>query len=229
MYAVSERRFWYTGSTEDLPPQIEQAIEEYVDQSYTKSLAVVPLRKPELAAAAAQPNVGGVESEQAHQGEIVGALIVEQIESEIPREILAPRLDMVYEHSTRAISNALEHHNLFLMPVWRAIGKSRVIVQGRNLPKTVIITLGVRGAFVSSEGIQELMPAFKTKAVDTTAAGDVFNGALAVGLAERLGLRAAVQFANAAAAISVTRLGAQPSAPKRKEITLQLQRFGRSR
>ncbi|HEX5223093.1 MAG TPA: ribokinase [Verrucomicrobiae bacterium] len=95
--------------------------------------------------------------------------------------------------------------------------------------KTVIITLGSRGAFVSNENIQELTPAFKTKAVDTTAAGDVFNGALAVGLAERLGLRAAVQFANAAAAISVTRLGAQPSAPKRKEITLQLQRSGRSR
>jgi len=84
--------------------------------------------------------------------------------------------------------------------------------------KTVIITLGDRGAFISSETIHELMPAFESEAVDTTAAGDVFNGALAVGLAERLGLRAAVQFANAAAAISVTRLGAQPSAPKRKEI-----------
>ncbi len=83
---------------------------------------------------------------------------------------------------------------------------------------TVIITLGAQGAFLSSDGIEELIPAFRTRAVDSTAAGDVFNGALAVGLAERLGLRAAVRFANAAAAISVTRLGAQPSAPKRKEI-----------
>lgn len=130
---------WYLGSTEELPPQIEQAIEEYVDQSYTKSLAVVPLRKP-TADAAPQPTLGGAEGDNAHQGEIVGALIVEQIESEIPREILAPRLEMLYEHSSRAISNALEHNNLFLMPVWRTIGKSRVIVQGRNLPKTVTIT-----------------------------------------------------------------------------------------
>lgn len=84
--------------------------------------------------------------------------------------------------------------------------------------KTVIITLGARGAFVSSEGFQEIMPAFQARAVDTTAAGDVFNGALAVALAERLDLRAAVRFANAAAAISVTRLGAQPSTPTRKEI-----------
>jgi len=134
---------WYSGTTDDLPPQIEQAIEEYVDQSYTKSLAVVPLRKPKAADANQQPTVALTESEQAHQGPIVGALIVEQIESEIPREILAPRLDMVYEHSTRAIANALEHHNLFLMPVWRTLGKSRVIVQGRNLPKTVLITAAV--------------------------------------------------------------------------------------
>jgi ribokinase len=88
--------------------------------------------------------------------------------------------------------------------------------------KTVIITLGARGALLSGDGIQELLPAPRTKAVDTTAAGDVFNGALAVGLAERRGLRAAVQFANAAAALSVTRLGAQPSAPRRKEIERHL-------
>jgi ribokinase len=56
------------------------------------------------------------------------------------------------------------------------------------------------------------------RAVDTTAAGDVFNGALAVALAEGQTLEQAVRFANAAAAISVTRMGAQPSAPKRKEI-----------
>jgi ribokinase len=56
------------------------------------------------------------------------------------------------------------------------------------------------------------------KAVDTTGAGDVFNGALAVALAEEQPLIDAVRFANAAAAISVTRLGAQPSAPSRREV-----------
>lgn len=133
---------WYAGSTEDMPPQIEEAIEGYVDQSYTKSLAVIPLRKPQIENAAPQP--GTSEGEQAaHRGPIVGALIVEQIESEIPREILAPRLDMVYEHSSRALSNALEHNSLFLMPVWRAIGHSKVMVQGRNLPRTALIGGGV--------------------------------------------------------------------------------------
>lgn len=84
--------------------------------------------------------------------------------------------------------------------------------------QTVIITLGAKGALVVNEQGHDLVPGFKVKPVDTTAAGDVFNGALAVALAEGLELRAAVRFANAAAAISVTRMGAQPSIPERKQI-----------
>jgi ribokinase len=84
--------------------------------------------------------------------------------------------------------------------------------------QTVIITLGARGAFVATMDQQTLVPGFKVKAVDTTAAGDVFNGAVAVALAEGRPLLEAVRFANAAAAISVTRLGAQSSAPRRREV-----------
>lgn len=84
--------------------------------------------------------------------------------------------------------------------------------------RTVVITLGVEGCLVASAGTSDLVPAFRVKAVDTTAAGDVFNGSLAVALAEKKPLPDAVRFANAAAAISVTRLGAQPSAPHRNEI-----------
>jgi ribokinase len=84
--------------------------------------------------------------------------------------------------------------------------------------ETVIITLGPRGAFVAAAQCRKLIPGFKMQAVDTTAAGDVFNGALAVALGEDQALEKAVRFANAAAGISVTRMGAQPSAPKRKEI-----------
>jgi ribokinase len=82
----------------------------------------------------------------------------------------------------------------------------------------VILTLGSRGAYVFESDSGELVPGFEVQAVDTTAAGDVFNGSLAVGLAEGLPLARAVRFANAAAALSVTRLGAQPSAPTRSEI-----------
>ena len=84
--------------------------------------------------------------------------------------------------------------------------------------QTVIITLGARGAFIAGAGGNQLVPGFKVKAVDTTAAGDIFNGALAVALAEGQPLAGAVRFANAAAALSVTKLGAQPSAPLRRDI-----------
>ena len=90
--------------------------------------------------------------------------------------------------------------------------------------QTVILTLGARGAFVANGNDRQLVPGFKVKAVDTTAAGDIFNGALAAALAEGKPLSEAVRFANAAAAISVTRLGAQPSAPARKEIEKLAQR-----
>jgi len=88
--------------------------------------------------------------------------------------------------------------------------------------QTVVITLGARGAFVASSEIYQMVAGFKVKPVDTTAAGDVFNGALAVALTQGTTLLEAVRFANAAGALSTTRFGAQPSAPKRSEILKML-------
>ncbi len=84
--------------------------------------------------------------------------------------------------------------------------------------KNVIITMGAAGAYVKSESFTGIVPGVNVKAVDTTAAGDVFNGALAVALAEGKDLNEAAAFANKAASISVTRMGAQASAPYRNEI-----------
>jgi ribokinase len=85
----------------------------------------------------------------------------------------------------------------------------------------VLITLGPRGAYVFSDELKRLIPAPKVHAIDTTAAGDTFNGALAVALTRSLGLGDAVAFANSAASISVTRRGAQSSMPFAEEITAQ--------
>jgi ribokinase len=82
----------------------------------------------------------------------------------------------------------------------------------------VIVTIGRKGALILDSSGSELVGGFKVHAVDTTAAGDIFNGALAVALTEKKNIWEAVKFANAAAALSVTRLGAQPSAPNRSDI-----------
>ncbi|WP_024872555.1 ribokinase [Tolumonas lignilytica] len=84
--------------------------------------------------------------------------------------------------------------------------------------KVVLITLGAKGVFLSENGVGELIPGFSVRAVDTTAAGDTFNGALVTRWLEGRPIREAIRFAHAAAAISVTRKGAQPSVPTRQEV-----------
>ena len=78
---------------------------------------------------------------------------------------------------------------------------------------TVVVTLGERGAFLSANGTTRIIPTERVRAVDTTAAGDVFNGYLAAGIAGGHSLVDSIQRANRAAAVSVTRRGAQPSIP----------------
>lgn len=89
--------------------------------------------------------------------------------------------------------------------------------------RRVILTLGRAGAMIHEDGVVSEIGTFPVKAVDTTAAGDTFCGALGVALLEGRSLFAAVRFATAAAAISVTRFGAQPSIPARSEIDRFLQ------
>ena len=82
----------------------------------------------------------------------------------------------------------------------------------------VVVTLGEQGAYYQGPEAAFHTPAFPVNTVDTTAAGDVFCGALAVGLTERMPRAEALRFATAAAALAVTRLGAQPSIPHRAAI-----------
>lgn len=91
---------------------------------------------------------------------------------------------------------------------------------------TVIITLGSRGVWASVKGEGRRVPGFKVQAIDTIAAGDTFNGALMTALLENTPLAEALRFAHAAAAIAVTRKGAQPSVPWREEIDEFLRQQG---
>lgn len=94
-------------------------------------------------------------------------------------------------------------------------GAEFLMAKGIN---TVIITLGAKGIYLATKDIRKFIPSFKVDAVDTTAAGDVFNGAFVTALAEDKSLIEAAIFGNAASALSVTKAGAQPSIPLRAEI-----------
>ncbi len=91
-------------------------------------------------------------------------------------------------------------------------------------PSTVILKMGHLGVVVATAQGSQRVPSFPVQAVDSTAAGDTFNGAFAVALTEGKSVVEAARFANAAAAISVTRHGAQSSIPKRGEVEDLLRR-----
>ena len=133
---ASEEPVWYTGDTSNLPPQVEDAMQEYVDESHSKTVAVLPLKRP-------QP-VGEEEEDPDKRPKPeppIGALIVEQIEDVRVPQKMVQRVEVVCEHSSIALANSLEHNNLFLMPLWRTLGKVRWIVKGRTLPKTVGVVI----------------------------------------------------------------------------------------
>jgi ribokinase len=95
----------------------------------------------------------------------------------------------------------------------------RLLTQG---PEGILLKMGARGAYLATEAIEEQLDAIAVTAVDTTAAGDAFNGAFAVGLLLGRNPVESARFAAAAAALSVTRAGAQPSMPLLREVEQML-------
>jgi hypothetical protein len=141
---------WYDGTSEDLPPQIEEAVEDYVDQSHGRTIAVLPIYRPEKTIEGDVLTSRNVSPEARQRGPAIGALIVEQIETQLTRQQLEGRVDLVYEHSCRALSNSMTHSGIFLMPVWRFLDRILWIFRGTALPKTVSIMALAAGAIVAS-------------------------------------------------------------------------------
>ena len=99
------------------------------------------------------------------------------------------------------------------------LGEERIIDKLLAMgAKTVILTLGKKGCLVKSNTLNEHIPAFEVETLDSTAAGDTFCGALVAQLSKGVAIVEAIRFATAAAAICVTRIGAQPSIPKENDI-----------
>jgi ribokinase len=130
---------------------------------------------------------------------------------DLPAELLS-RLDIITPNKTEAeMLSGIKVNNI------ENAKKAAKAIHEKGV-KNVVVTMGPLGAVICQLGKMQVVPAPKANAIDSTAAGDVFNGALAVALSEDKSLTDAVKFACEAAAISVTRLGAQSSIPYRNEL-----------
>lgn len=138
---------------------------------------------------------------------------------DIPRE-LYPLIDIM-------TPNQLEASQLVGFPVdgQETARQASAELQQRGV-STVMVKLGDRGVFCATSEETFFVPAFSVQAVDTVAAGDAFNGALAVALAQGRSLREAVVWGSAAGALSATKAGAQPSLPDRKTFEAFLKERG---
>ncbi|MCA9103059.1 MAG: HlyD family efflux transporter periplasmic adaptor subunit [Pirellulales bacterium] len=128
---------WYTGDTTNMAPQVEDAVQEYVDDTHSKMVAVLPL----LRGMSLEEQED--EDSKHKRPEAVGALIIEQIEDARLRDGTKQRVQVVCDHSATAMANAIDYHSLFLMPLWRALGRMTWIVRARTLPKTLAVVLAV--------------------------------------------------------------------------------------
>ncbi len=132
---------WYQGDTTNLSPQVEKAVNAYVDESHTKRLAVLPLRE-------ADPHADDPNRPKRREN-MLGAIVIEQLVDGRAPDGLMQRVDVVRRHSSTALTNAQSHEHLFLLPLWRLIGKSRVMFAARNLPKTILAAI-VLGALIAA-------------------------------------------------------------------------------
>ena len=132
---------WYTGDTQNLAPQVEKAVNEYVDESHTKQIAVLPLREYD-------PHADDKTRDKKREN-MLGAIVIEQLVDSRAPDGLMQRVDVVRRHSATALTNAQSHEGLFLLPVWRFIGKSRVLVTARNLPKTILASIALLAAVIA--------------------------------------------------------------------------------
>ena len=136
---------WYTGDASNLAPQVEKTVEEYVDESHTKMVAVFPLTRQKLS----DTDQEYEDPDKRDKAEApFGALIVEQIEDSRIPERTRKRIEIVADHACSAMGNSIDYNSIFLMPLWRLIGKSKLLFTARMLPKTITVSVLVLALIV---------------------------------------------------------------------------------
>ena len=137
---------WHPDPAQELPPQIEEELEHYIDESHATALAIIPLEKPRPTPVVKPGGVDAVAVARAEAPigtapEPIGALVAEWFSSSSFDPGKKARVDLVAEHGKVAISNALTHTGLPFYGLIDLMGKSRVLTTARNLPRTVLAGL----------------------------------------------------------------------------------------
>jgi hypothetical protein len=142
---------WYFGDGTGLAPRLEKRINEHVEKSHARMIAVIPLLDVTPSASDDDP------FEQAHASgteKPVGAMIIEQLNEASASPLLKDRIEIVATHAQTALSNSIDHQSIFLMPLWKAIGKTGQQFRGNRLIRTVSIL----GVLVAVIGFLSLYP-----------------------------------------------------------------------
>lgn len=124
--ASTGEELWYEDDSAHLPPQIEKALNPYLDESHARMLAILPLRNAR---------------EEQNNRELTGALIVERFETDRADDSLRRRTEAVCRQTELALANALEYQSIPLLPLLRLISRMRWYTRARQLPKTAFFVM----------------------------------------------------------------------------------------
>lgn len=130
----AKKPLYYSGDSDDLPPQIENCLQDYLDRSHAKSIAVIPLVH---VSSTETSEPGETRQTPDSKPRLQGAMIVEQLSSQELSEEQSNRIELVAQHGASALANAQQYHSLFLLPLWQFLGRFRWFTQAANLPKTL--------------------------------------------------------------------------------------------
>ncbi len=133
--AAVDQLLWYTGADDELPPQIEEPLGAYVDQSHARALAVFPLKLPPV-------------QESSEKSQVVGTLVIEQFQGDLD-EPLRATVEAVLGHSALALSHALEIHGAPLVRLVRALGKAGWFVAVKHVGKTAVALAALAAAVIA--------------------------------------------------------------------------------
>ncbi|MEQ8638060.1 HlyD family efflux transporter periplasmic adaptor subunit [Gimesia maris] len=128
--------FIYSGSNDAIPPQIEEPLADYLQESGARMILIVPLFEPDQVIKSDEEALGRMKDTPK---KLIGGLIVEQITDSQPRPHLESRAELLSGHIASGIANSRNYESIFLMPLWRFIGRCFAALRGKTLVKTLVV------------------------------------------------------------------------------------------